>query len=86
MRRASGHPDVGALRRFDRLSQVDPNRLAELAQQIEVHEAESGTALVELDSRDPITIFLLDGKVRLEAHDGHIRIINHKDPAARNPL
>ena len=86
MRRASGHPDVGALRRFDRLSQVDPNRLAELAQQIEVHEAESGTALVELDSRDPITIFLLDCKVRLEAHDGHIRIINHKDPAARNPL
>lgn len=86
MRRASGHPEIGALRRFDRLSRVDHNRLAELAQKIEVHEAESGTALVELDSRAPYTVFLLDGKVRLEAHDGHIRVINHEDPAARNPL
>ena len=86
MRRASGHPEIGVLRRFDRLSRVDPGRLAELAQKIEVHEAESGTALVELDSRAPITIFLLDGRVRLEAHDGHIRMINHEDPAARNPL
>jgi HD-like signal output (HDOD) protein len=86
MRRTTGHPEVAALRRFDQLARLDSDRLADLAARLEVQEAAAGTALVELGSHAASTVFLLDGQVRLEAHDGHIRVISHRDAAARSPL
>jgi HD-like signal output (HDOD) protein len=86
MRRTTGHPEVAALRRFDQLAQLNSERLADLAARIEVREAAPGTALVELGSHAHSTLFLLDGRVRLEADDGHIRVISHRDAAARSPL
>lgn len=86
MRRTTGHPEVDALRRFDQLAGLNPQRLAELATRVEIREVSAGTSLVELGSREPTTVFLLDGRVRLEAHDGQVRTITHHDPAARSPL
>jgi HD-like signal output (HDOD) protein len=86
MERSDGKPNASLLSRFDQLASLQPEHLEALADQINVIEAPEGTRLVELGSSDSDTLFLVSGRVRLEADDGRISFVADNDPAARNPL
>jgi HD-like signal output (HDOD) protein len=86
MQRFAGKPNALLLSRFDQLAHLEPERLEALAAQVDILEVPKGTPLVELGSLETDTVFLVSGRVRLEAEDGRSRFISEQDPAARSPL
>ena len=79
--------EIGAtLRRFDRLSKLDENQLAQLAAEVIVLTAPRGSLLLALGSTDPRMLYLLDGEIQLIAGDGACHIVCHTDPTALGPV
>lgn len=75
-----------ALRRFDHLAALDDQQLARLAREVRVLRAPHGARLLELGSRDPRLLFLLDGELKLVAGDGASHVVCHTDAAALGPV
>ena len=75
-----------ALRRFERLSDLEEHRLAELAHEVRLENAAPGACVLELGSKDDRQLFLIEGELLLVAGDGAKRIIRHTDTAARGPV
>jgi len=75
-----------ALRRFERLEDLDERQLTELAQEADMRHAGPGGCVLELGSKDPRLLFLLEGELELIAEDGAVRLVRHTDVAARGPV
>ncbi len=75
-----------ALRRFDRLAGLDETQLNRIAEQAQVHEAASGSCVLELGDREPRQLFLLEGELELIAADGIAHCVRDTDKAAAGPV
>ena len=73
LRRIGLVPNFEICARFEPPEQLSPDRLSDLTAQVEIFEAREGTTFFEQGRRDPHTVFLLEGNVCLEAHNGPIR-------------
>lgn len=74
------------LRRFSRLERLDDLQLEDLSEQLTVYTAARNQRLIEIGSNEETTLYLLEGKVRLKAADGAEKQIDHRSPAARDPV
>lgn len=74
------------MRRFSRLGRLGESQLEELAEQLVVYAAPRNRRLIEIGNNDDTTLYLLDGKVRLTAADGAEKLIEHRSPAAHDPI
>jgi len=79
-------PISHALRRFDRLAGLDETQLSLIAEHAQVHEAASGSCLLELGDREPRQLYLLDGELELIAADGIAHCVRDTDQAADGPV
>jgi HD-like signal output (HDOD) protein len=77
---------IAALRRFDRLAELDEQQLSRLAAQAELRQALRGTCLIELGALDTRQLFLVEGELELEAGDGAVHRVRDTDPAAQGPV
>ena len=75
-----------ALRRFDHISGLDENQLAQLAGEVSLLRAPHGSLLLALGSTDPRMLYLVEGEVKLIAGDGASHVVCHTDPAALGPV
>jgi HD-like signal output (HDOD) protein len=75
-----------ALRRIERLSGLDEQRLSELAHQVELRYAAPGDCVLELGSEDSRQLFLIEGKLLLIAGDGARHFIRQSDISAEGPV
>ena len=68
-------PDVSTLRRIKKISELSDNHLIALANQLRVCSAKNQQLLIEVGSTDNSSLFIIKGKVSLNALDGKSRII-----------
>ncbi|HIE55619.1 MAG TPA: HDOD domain-containing protein [Chromatiaceae bacterium] len=74
------------LKRFTPLNEAPPHILEAIARKAEWLQAPKNALLMDIGDTEESSIFLVKGNIRLDAADGHKRIIKHTDPAARSPL
>ena len=87
MHKSSGrHPSVEALRRLSPLKRLDDSQLEDLAGQLFVYTAGRNQTIIEIGSREEVTLYLLEGRIRLRAADGAEKLVDHQSPAARDPI
>jgi HD-like signal output (HDOD) protein len=79
-------PIPEALRRFEPLSALNGQQLAQVAEHVKLLRAARGTCLMDIGSQDPRVLFLIDGELELVAADGARRRLRHGDPAAKGPV
>ena len=75
-----------ALRRFDPMAELSDSQLDRIADEVRLLRATRGTCLLDIGSRDPRLLFLIDGEVELVAADGARHRVRHSDVAALGPL
>lgn len=86
MSETSNHPSPATLRRLSTLREMPQDELQALSEKLFVHEARAGTLLLDLGDTDDETLYLLEGRCELTAHDGARKVISHTDPSAAAPL
>jgi HD-like signal output (HDOD) protein len=79
-------PDVSLLRKFIPLNEWSNRKLEMLAETLEIKHAKTGENLVEFNSDESLTYYLVTGKVQLKAVDGKERTLDSKSPHAAAPL
>ena len=82
----SSRPSPETLKQFQRLKSLNQSERQALAERLEIRHARPGERLLELGATDDNTLYLLDGKLELRAEDGHVRLIDAAEPAARLPI
>lgn len=80
------HPSVEVLQTLQPFVELDTDSLKSLAERVSIQGAPSSTRLVELGSNEPVSLFLLDGEIELNAADGNSFRINADSPTAKQPL
>ena len=68
-------PDVSTLRRIKGISELSEDLLIALANQLRVCTAKNKQLLIEAGSTENSSLFIIKGKVSLNALDGKSRII-----------
>lgn len=75
-----------ALRRFDPMATLSESQLGRIADEVQLLRAARGTRLLDIGSRDPRLLFLMDGELELVAEDGARHRVRHSDAAALGPV
>ena len=86
MTETSIHPKTEVLRRLSTLRDLSQDELEALSAQLYVHEARPGAVLLQIGATDEFTLYLLEGRCRLIAEDGGIKVMSHTDRSAAAPL
>ncbi|MCG6968020.1 MAG: HDOD domain-containing protein [Chromatiaceae bacterium] len=86
MTETSDHPSPALLRHLSTLRDLAQDDLRVLSNKLQVHVAPKGTQLLRLGAVDEFTLYLLEGRCRLIALDGAIKVVSHTDPSALAPL
>lgn len=84
--RSDTHPEVGRLRRFYPLGELDYEFLQHLSRQLTVQSAHTGTRLLSQGDTDDSLLYLLQGNVVLKAVDGAEQRIFADEKSARSPI
>lgn len=79
-------PDVSTLRRIKGISELSDDHLIALANQLRVCTAKNKQLLIEVGSTDNSSLFIIKGKVSLNALDGKSRIIATDENEALKPV
>lgn len=79
-------PDVNILRSLTPLNSLRDDQLVLLAGQSRIDHLPSGETLIERGSTDPKEIYLLEGRVEMQAADGRKRILEGGTDKANSPL
>ncbi len=79
-------PDVSTLRRIKGISELSDDHLIALANQLRVCTAKNQQLLIEVGSTDNSSLFIIKGKVSLNALDGKSRIIATDENEALKPV
>ena len=66
-------PHIDTLRRIDAIAGLSEARLIDLANRLELHEAKPGTVLLDFDSTDSRSLYVVAGQVSLRARDGRVK-------------
>ena len=74
------------LRNFTLFSDMDEDNLIRIADALEVHAVPARKKIIEIGSKDPAELFLLEGKLGLEAQDGKKSVIMSGSESAKLPL
>jgi len=80
------HPTIDELQKFTPLQPFSEQQLTLLSGAITIRQARPGDAIIELESDDNNTYFLLEGSLLLTASDHRTRVIDAKDDSARSPI
>jgi HD-like signal output (HDOD) protein len=79
-------PDVSTLRRIKGISELSENHLIALANQLRVCTAKNRQLLIEAGSTENSSLFIIKGKISLNAPDGKSRIIATDENEALKPV
>ncbi len=79
-------PDVSTLRRIKGISELSDDHLIALANQLRVYTAKNQQLLIEVGSTDNSSLFIIKGKVSLNALDGKSRIIATDENETLKPV
>ena len=79
-------PTPEQLRQFAPFVNFDHEGLVRVSENIEIHSVPPRKKLIELGSTDKPEIFLLEGKLGLEARDGKKSIISSSSESAKLPI
>ncbi len=79
-------PDVSTLRRIKGISELSDDHLIALANQLRVCTAKNKQLLIEVGSTDNSSLFIIKGKISLNALDGKSRIIAIDETEAIKPV
>jgi HD-like signal output (HDOD) protein len=80
-------PTINAtLRRLGPLQDLSEAQLSDIAADVELLHAHSGSRLIEIGDNDQRQLFLVRGEVELVAQDGAAHLVGDADPAARGPI
>ena len=79
-------PDVSTLRRIKGISELSENHLIALANQLRVCTAKNRQLLIEAGSTENSSLFIIKGKISLNAPDGKSRIIAIDENEALKPV
>jgi HD-like signal output (HDOD) protein len=82
----STHPTPATLRRLTPLRDLDTDAIESLSRQLEIQHAGRGKTLLDIGDSDDSMLYLLEGRCKLIAQDGGIKIIHDADPSARAPI
>ena len=74
------------LKKFTPFVDFDHDSLVRVSESIEIRVEQPRKRLIELGSMDPQEIFLLEGKLGLEARDGKKSIISGNSESAKSPI
>ena len=80
------HPTIDELQKFTPLQPFSEQQLTLLSGAITTRQAKPGEVIIELESDDNNTYFLLEGSLLLTASDHRTRVIDAKDDTARSPI
>lgn len=86
MTETAEHPSPNILRGLSTLRELPLEDLQALSNQLYVHTDSKGAELLAMGSTDDSTLYLLEGRCRLTAEDGGVKVINHTDSSAQAPL
>jgi HD-like signal output (HDOD) protein len=86
MTETASHPKPEILRQLSTLRDMPQDELEALSKKLCVHEDRSGAVLLQIGATDEFTLYLLEGRCRLIAEDGAVKIISHTDRSATAPL
>lgn len=79
-------PDINMLRHFNTLKDLGTSELEYIADNVSIQNAPKGKHLLDLGSSDPISLFLIEGRLLLWSADGKKQILKHTDHTAKSPL
>jgi HD-like signal output (HDOD) protein len=79
-------PEVSLLRKFIPLNEWSNRKLEMLANSLEIKHAKTGEILVELNSEQELTHYLVSGKVQIKEADGGEHTLDAKSPHAAAPI
>jgi len=79
-------PDINQLREFNTLHSLGAAELEYIADNIAIESAPKGQCLLDLGSNDQVTLFLIEGRLRLLSADGKKQDLSHTDATSKNPL
>jgi len=80
------NPDIAQLRYFRPLNDLDNQALLKLAQAVTIQQAPKRTVLIHKGDNDDSMLYLLEGKVILEATDGARQRIVAQEESSRSPI
>lgn len=86
MEQSNTHPSVDELQRFTPLQPFSNQQLTLLAGATRIWRARPGEVIIELESDDNNTYFLLEGTLLLNSADQRSRQINVDDDSAKAPI
>ena len=69
-------PDVSTLRRIDAIGGLSEGHLIAIANRLQLHDARPGEILLEFDSTESTSLYLVSGKVSLRARDGRVKFVS----------
>lgn len=75
-------PDVSTLRRIDAIGGLSEGHLIAIANRLQLFDARPGEVLLDFDSTDSKSLYVVTGKVSLRARDGRVKFVSvgHNDP------
>lgn len=80
------HPTAEMLQQFHILEELSTDQRTLLARSLIIKNAPRGKKVLELGAKENFSFYLLSGEVVLQAKDGHVSKISHKDTSALNPI
>ena len=79
-------PEISLLRKFIPLNEWSNRKLEMLAKTLEIKHAKTGEILVELNSEQKLTHYLVTGKVQIKEANGSEHTLDAKSPHAAAPI
>lgn len=79
-------PDVNALKQLIPFNEMTYDRLEKLSSSIDISHAPKGACILDVDSTEDFTLYLLEGTLNLRAKDGVESQIEYTSPKAKAPL
>ncbi len=86
MRELPEHPKPAILKRLSTLRDAPTEALDALCEQLLLQHAGKGEVLLDFGATENSTLYLIEGSIRLVAHDGAVKTIRHTDSSALAPL
>ena len=79
-------PDIGILRRIEAIAGLSEEHLLILAKHLELKTAKSGEVLLQIDSTEGTSLYIVNGKVALRACDGSVKFKQVGSEDALHPV
>jgi HD-like signal output (HDOD) protein len=70
---ASRTPSIDILRRIETIGRLSEGHLILLGQQLQLRHAKPGEVLLEIDSTENASLYIVEGKIAMRSHDGSVR-------------